>query len=82
MQEIIQHVSVHSGSNWNLAVLVFLETGKLEYVPREKPLQKNCLHFCASLHCKLVHTRKFSKQSFAWLSLAFTLFPLFSLFFF
>ena len=22
-QELVQHVSVHSGSNWNLAVLVF-----------------------------------------------------------
>ena len=30
-QELVQHVSVHSGSNWNLAVLVFEERGKPEY---------------------------------------------------
>ena len=29
--ELIQHASVHSGSNWNLAVLVFEERGKPEY---------------------------------------------------
>ena len=29
-QELIQHVSVHCGLNWNLAVLVFLERRKLE----------------------------------------------------
>ena len=30
-QELVQHVSVHSGSNWNLAVLVFLERRNPEY---------------------------------------------------
>ena len=30
-QELVQHVSVHSDSNWNLAVLVFEERGKPEY---------------------------------------------------
>ena len=30
-QELVQHVSVHSGSNTNLAVLVFEERGKPEY---------------------------------------------------
>ena len=30
-QELVQHVSVHSRSNWKLAVLVFAERGKLEY---------------------------------------------------
>ena len=29
-QELVQHVSVHSGSNWNLAVFVFEERGKSE----------------------------------------------------
>ena len=29
-QELVHHVSVHSGSNWNLAVLVFEERGKPE----------------------------------------------------
>ena len=29
-QELVQHVSVHSGSNWNLAVLVFEERVKPE----------------------------------------------------
>ena len=36
-QELVQHVSVHSGSNWNLAELVFEEMGKLEYLEK-KPL--------------------------------------------
>ena len=30
-EELVQHVSVHSGSNWNLAVLVFEERGKLAH---------------------------------------------------
>ena len=30
-QELVQQVSVHSGSNWNLPVLVFLVRGKPEY---------------------------------------------------
>ena len=30
-QELVQQVSAHSGSNWNLAVLVFLVRGKPEY---------------------------------------------------
>ena len=30
-QELVQHVSVHSGSNWNLALLVYEERGKPEY---------------------------------------------------
>ena len=30
-QELVQHVSVHSGSTWNLAVLVFEERGRPEY---------------------------------------------------
>ena len=30
-QELVQLVSVHSGSNWNLAVLIFEERGKPEY---------------------------------------------------
>ena len=32
--ELIQHVSVHSASNWNLAVLVFEERGKPEYLEK------------------------------------------------
>ena len=31
-QELVQHVLVHSGSNWNLAVLVFEERAKPEYL--------------------------------------------------
>ena len=37
-QELIQHVSVHSGLNWNLAVLVFLYRGKPENPFRRKNL--------------------------------------------
>ena len=29
-QALVQHLSEHSGSNWNLAVLVFVERGKPE----------------------------------------------------
>ena len=36
-QELVQHVSVHSRSNWNLIVLVFEGRGKTG-VPGEKPL--------------------------------------------
>ena len=32
--ELIQHASVHSRSNWNLAVLVFEERGKPEYLEK------------------------------------------------
>ena len=32
--ELIQHASVHSGSNWNLAMLVFEERGKPEYLEK------------------------------------------------
>ena len=32
-QERVQHVCMHSGSNWNLAVLVFEERGKLAKKP-------------------------------------------------
>ena len=37
LRSLFQHVSVRSGSNWNLAVLVFEERGKPEY-PEKKPL--------------------------------------------
>ena len=36
VQELVQHMSVHSGSNWNFAALIFLERGKSEN--REKNL--------------------------------------------
>ena len=38
-QELVQHVSVHSGSNWNLAVLVFEERGKPEYPEKNLSVQ-------------------------------------------
>ena len=38
-QDLIQHVSVHSGSNWNLVVLVFEERGKPEYPEKNLPEQ-------------------------------------------
>ena len=34
-QELVQHVFVHSRSNWNLAMLIFEERGKPEY-PEKK----------------------------------------------
>ena len=40
-QELISHVSVHSGSNWNLAVLVFEECGKLGYAEKNLRAGKN-----------------------------------------
>ena len=34
IQELVRHVSVHSGSNFDLAVLVFEERGKPEYLEK------------------------------------------------
>ena len=36
---IVQHVSLHSRSNWNLAVMVFEERGKPEKSSRSKENQ-------------------------------------------
>ena len=41
-QELVRHVSVHSGSNWNFAVLVFEGRGKPEY-PESKERTNNKL---------------------------------------
>ena len=48
-QELVQHVSVHSESNWNLAVLVFEERGKPEY-SEKRPLGARSEQTTNSIH--------------------------------